>query len=103
MTTVERPWKVVGTRPVRPDGVDKVTGRAVYGADVRMANLVYGRVKSSPHAHARMRSRAGRGGSELRGRHWVSRNHQIFRRRPRRCRNGSRNGSERRSTPETTL
>ena len=34
MTTVEKPWKVVGTRPVRPDGVDKVTGRAVYGADV---------------------------------------------------------------------
>ena len=37
MTTVERPYSVVGTRPIRPDGVDKVTGRAVYGADVRMA------------------------------------------------------------------
>ncbi|MCA9856654.1 MAG: xanthine dehydrogenase family protein molybdopterin-binding subunit [Dehalococcoidia bacterium] len=56
MTTVEKPWKVVGTRPVRPDGVDKVTGRAVYGADVRMANQVYGRVKRSPHAHARIKS-----------------------------------------------
>ncbi len=27
--------RVVGTRPVRPDGTDKVTGRAHYGADVR--------------------------------------------------------------------
>jgi len=56
MTTVEKRWKVVGTNPVRPDGVDKVTGRAVYGADVRLSNLVYGRVKRSPHAHARIKS-----------------------------------------------
>ncbi|MQC19424.1 MAG: xanthine dehydrogenase family protein molybdopterin-binding subunit [Chloroflexi bacterium] len=55
MTTVERPWKVVGTSPVRPDGVDKVTGRAVYGADVRLSGLVYGRVLRSPHAHARIK------------------------------------------------
>ncbi len=52
MTTVERPYSVVGTRPIRPDGVDKVTGRAVYGADVRMAGMLSGRVKRSPHAHA---------------------------------------------------
>src|SRR5690606_19130296 len=56
MTTVERPWKLVGTSPVRPDGVDKVTGRAVYGADVRMSGLVYGRVLRSPHAHAFIKS-----------------------------------------------
>ena len=55
MTTAEQPWTVVGTRPIRPDGVDKVTGRAVYGADVRMAGLVHGRVKRSPHAHARIK------------------------------------------------
>jgi CO/xanthine dehydrogenase Mo-binding subunit len=46
------PFKVVGTRPVRPDGVDKVTGRAAYGADVKMEGLLYARVKRSPHAHA---------------------------------------------------
>ncbi|MEZ4552774.1 MAG: xanthine dehydrogenase family protein molybdopterin-binding subunit [Dehalococcoidia bacterium] len=46
------PYKVVGTRPVRPDGVDKVTGRAMYGADVKMPGLLYARVKRSPHAHA---------------------------------------------------
>jgi CO/xanthine dehydrogenase Mo-binding subunit len=43
---------VIGTRPVRPDGVDKVTGRAIYGADVRLPGMLYGRVKRSPHAHA---------------------------------------------------
>jgi len=49
-------YKVVGTRPIRHDGVDKVTGRAVYGADVRMAGLLYGKVLRSPHAHARIKS-----------------------------------------------
>ena len=28
-------FKWVGTRPIRPDGVPKVTGRALYGADLR--------------------------------------------------------------------
>ncbi len=45
-------YKVVGTRPIRPDGTDKVTGRAQYGADVRLTGMLYGRVKRSPHAHA---------------------------------------------------
>ncbi len=52
MTTTEREYRVVGTSPRRPDGVEKVTGRAVYGADVRVAGLLHGRVKRSPHAHA---------------------------------------------------
>ncbi|MDP3173585.1 MAG: xanthine dehydrogenase family protein molybdopterin-binding subunit [Phenylobacterium sp.] len=46
--------KVIGTRPVRPDGVDKVTGRAAYGADFRAPGMLTGRVKRSPHAHARI-------------------------------------------------
>jgi CO/xanthine dehydrogenase Mo-binding subunit len=46
--------KVVGTRPVRPDGVEKVTGRALYGADLAMPGMVVGKVKRSPHAHARI-------------------------------------------------
>ena len=51
----EKPeYKVIGTRPVRPDGVDKVTGRAEYGADVRMEGMLYGAVLRSPHAHARI-------------------------------------------------
>ncbi len=46
--------KVVGTRPVRPDGADKVTGRANFGADLRLPGMLEGRVKRSPHAHARI-------------------------------------------------
>ena len=56
MVATDRPNEVVGTRPVRPDGVDKVTGRARYGGDVRFPGMLYGRILRSPHAHARIRS-----------------------------------------------
>ncbi|MDP3737747.1 MAG: xanthine dehydrogenase family protein molybdopterin-binding subunit [Hyphomonadaceae bacterium] len=46
--------KVVGQRPVRPDGVDKVTGRAMFGADFHLPGMLTGRIKRSPHAHARI-------------------------------------------------
>ena len=49
-------YAVVGQRPVRPDGVDKVTGRAQYGADVDLTGLLHGRILRSPHAHARIKS-----------------------------------------------
>jgi len=48
-------FKVVGTRPRRPDGIDKVTGRARYGADAFAPGQLVGRVLRSPHAHARIR------------------------------------------------
>ena len=51
-------FKWVGTRPIRPDGVPKVTGRAMYGADFATAGTLYGKVIRSPHAHARIRMRA---------------------------------------------
>ena len=47
-----RQFKVVGTRPNRPDGADKVTGRARFGADWNMPGQLTGRVLRSPHAHA---------------------------------------------------
>ncbi|MET3520890.1 xanthine dehydrogenase family protein molybdopterin-binding subunit [Mesorhizobium abyssinicae] len=50
-----RNFSSVGTRPIRPDGVDKVTGRARYGADFNMAGQLVGRVLRSPHAHAVIR------------------------------------------------
>ncbi|AZO48634.1 MAG: xanthine dehydrogenase family protein molybdopterin-binding subunit [Mesorhizobium sp.] len=50
-----RNFSSVGTRPIRPDGVDKVTGRARYGADFNMAGQLVGRVLRSPHAHAIIR------------------------------------------------
>ena len=43
---------VIGSRPIRHDGIDKVTGRAVYGADVKLPGLVFGHILRSPHAHA---------------------------------------------------
>ncbi len=49
-------YKVIGTRPVRHDGVDKVTGRAVYGADVQMAGLLHGRILRSPIPHGIIKS-----------------------------------------------
>src|SRR5947209_16071455 len=48
-------FKVIGTRPIRHDGVDKVTGRALYGADLQLSGLLYGQVLRSPHAHANVR------------------------------------------------
>ena len=47
-------YKVIGTRPIRHDGVEKVTGRALYGADFQTVGLLHGRVLRSPHAHARI-------------------------------------------------
>ena len=47
--------KAIGTRPVRPDGIDKVTGRAAFGADLNLPGMLYGRVLRSPHAHARVK------------------------------------------------
>lgn len=48
--------KIVGTRPVRPDGADKVTGKAVYGADFYLPGMLRGAILRSPHAHARILS-----------------------------------------------
>ena len=50
----ERKFKWVGTRPIRHDGVDKVTGRANYGADLALPGMLWGKVLRSPHAHARI-------------------------------------------------
>jgi CO/xanthine dehydrogenase Mo-binding subunit len=51
-----RKYKVVGTRPNRPDGVDKVTGRARFGADAVAPGMLIGLVLRSPHAHAKIKS-----------------------------------------------
>ena len=48
-------YKVIGTRPIRHDGADKVTGRAIYGNDVQMAGLLHGKILRSPHAHAKIK------------------------------------------------
>ena len=49
-------YRVVGTRPIRHDGTDKVTGRAQYSADIQLPGLLHGKVLRSPHAHARIKA-----------------------------------------------
>ena len=56
MVLATKTYDVVGTRPIRHDGADKVTGRALYGADYDTAGLLHGHVVRSPHAHANIRS-----------------------------------------------
>ncbi|MCW1428203.1 xanthine dehydrogenase family protein molybdopterin-binding subunit [Novosphingobium sp. JCM 18896] len=48
-------FRLVGTRPVRPDGVEKVTGKAIYGPDHVSPGMLQGAVLRSPHPHARIR------------------------------------------------
>ena len=56
MVLVNETFDVVGSRPIRHDGADKVTGRALYGADFDTAGLLHGKILRSPHAHARIKS-----------------------------------------------
>jgi len=56
MSPVKKDFKVVGTRPVRPDGPDKVTGRAKYGADLNLQGMLHAHIVRSPHAHAIIKS-----------------------------------------------
>lgn len=53
-TQTDNGYQIIGRRLPRPDGADKVTGRAIYGADVKLPGLLHGRVLRSPHAHARI-------------------------------------------------
>ena len=60
MTTISKAgqdnFNAVGKRPVRHDGYDKVTGKALYGADMNLPGMLSGRILRSPHAHARILS-----------------------------------------------
>ena len=49
-------FKYIGQRSIRPDGFDKVTGRANYGADLTLPGMIWGKVLRSPHAHAKIKS-----------------------------------------------
>ena len=55
-TTATNGFKVVGTSPLRPDGLDKVTGRAQFADDLHLPNMLHGKILRSPHAHARILS-----------------------------------------------
>ncbi len=49
-------FKYIGQRTIRPDGFDKVTGRATYGADLTLPGMIWGKTLRSPHAHAKILS-----------------------------------------------
>lgn len=50
-----REFKYIGRRTIRPDGFDKVTGRANYGSDLALPGMIWGKLLRSPHAHARIK------------------------------------------------
>ena len=52
----DRKYKIVGTSPVKHDGIDKVTGRAKFGADMYLPGMLVGKILRSPHPHAIIRS-----------------------------------------------
>ena len=54
MDTIDNKW--IGARTIRPDGADKVTGRAGYSADNTMPGMIWARILRSPHPHANIRS-----------------------------------------------
>ena len=49
---MKQDFKILGTRPIRPDGLDKVTGKAMFGADKSVTGMLHARILRSPHAHA---------------------------------------------------
>ena len=51
-----RDFKYIGQRPLRPDGIEKVTGKALYGADINLPGSIYGKILRSPYAHANILS-----------------------------------------------
>src|ERR1700682_5408493 len=52
----DRKLKVVGTSPVKHDGIDKVTGNEKFAADLFLPGMLVGKILRSPHAHAKIKS-----------------------------------------------
>ena len=74
-------FRVIGTRPIRHDGADKVTGRAKYGADYALPGMLHGKILRSPHAHARIKkinTAEALGSGSLWPRHWFDLDHHSF-------------------------
>lgn len=47
-------YSVVGKSFPGPDSLDKVTGRSLYGVDVKLPGMLYGKILRSPYPHARI-------------------------------------------------
>ena len=55
-SNAKKPYKYIGTRPVRHDGLEKINGKARFAADMAKPRMVHGYVLRSPHAHANILS-----------------------------------------------
>src|SRR6476469_8832656 len=51
----KKKYSVLGQRPVRHDGADKVTGKAIYTADLTLPNMMHGKIVRRPHPHAQIK------------------------------------------------
>src|SRR4029450_7685585 len=49
-------FTVIGKPATRVDVNEKVTGEAIYGYDLVLPNMLYGKTLSSPKAHARIKN-----------------------------------------------
>jgi carbon-monoxide dehydrogenase large subunit len=47
---------IIGTNVGRVEGAEKVSGQAIYGADVHFADALWGKILRSPYPHARIKS-----------------------------------------------
>lgn len=56
MTTTEERPTAIGRRMPKVDGLDRVTGKAAYGADIHLPGMLHGKLLHSPHAHAVIKS-----------------------------------------------
>lgn len=72
MNDLDQSFRLVGTRPVRPDGVSKVTGAAKFGVDYALPGTLSGKVLRSPHPHARIKSIDTSKAEALKGVHAVT-------------------------------
>lgn len=48
-------FRVIGKGVTRTDAIEKVTGRALYAADLTLPGMIYGAFVRSPYAHARIK------------------------------------------------
>ena len=60
-------FKVIGKRSPRVDGRERVTGEALYPADIALPGMTHAKVLRSPHPHARIRSIDTAGAESLDG------------------------------------
>ena len=77
MKTSSQPFRIIGRRTPKVDAVEKVTGRAQFGADVPLPRLLVGKVLRSPYAHARIRHIDTSRAAALTGVHAVISGHDL--------------------------